>query len=347
MANWLDTHEDCDVAACHYRAYKDGILGEVSDYAYKIGSEYLLEKWILRQVITMVWVYMPRVSYLKKCGLVKNWNTDRNKTYEPLIAVPLMSGGGKFEYFNEPLYIYNQDDESGLFLALRSEKTFASVQSYYDDYKSQFVHGINRLNVSNDRKKYLFKLVEVFYWYDVLQVLAYNVNDSKKYLMELLEKLVGAINNLTGSKYVAPKNPEFKDCLVLCKYVTGRFIDGLSECGNRGADNKFDILEKPAGNIVVVAALGKAAERYLGRLATTRFRPTGLWDHGGDGKIVKRTPKKLPEFSENNIVFCFSRKPGIMAYYRNLFTESKAILFFADDTDKLLSLLKFMPKEIA
>jgi glycosyltransferase involved in cell wall biosynthesis len=349
MANWLDTHEDYDVAACNYRTYKNGILGGgMSDcYAYQISNENLLEKWILRQVIVVVWVYMPRVSYLKKCGLIENWNTDRNKTYEPLIAVPLMSGGGKFEYFNEPLYIYNQDDEGGLFLSINSEKTSASVQSFYDDYKTQLIYSINRLDVSDNRKEYLFKLVEVFYLHDVSQMLRYSVNESKKYLAELLEKSVGAINDLAGDKYIVPKNTEFNDCLVLCKYAAGRFIDGLGRCENRGTNDKFDILKKPVGNIIVVAALGKAAERYLSKLATTRFRPTEFWDHGGDGEIVKKPPKELPEFSGNDIVFCFSRKSEIMAYYRNLFTDSKAILFSADDTDILLSLLKFMPKEIA
>jgi glycosyltransferase involved in cell wall biosynthesis len=346
MANWLETHEDCDVAACNYRTYKNGILAGPWDYPYKINSENLLEKWILRQVITMVWVYMSRVSYLKKCGLIKNWNTDRNKTYEPLIAVPLMSGGGKFEYFNEPLYIYNQDDESGLFLALNSETTLVSAQTYYDDYKTQFVHSIDRLDVSDDRKKYLFKLVEVFYWYDVFRVLNNNVNESKKYLAVLLERLVGAMNDSMDSRYVVPKNPEFNDSLVFCKYAAGRFIDSLGGCGNRGENDKFDVLKKPLGNIIVVAALGKAAERYFDKLATTRFRPTELWDNDGDGEIVKKTPKELPEFSGSDIVFCFSRKPEIMAYYRDLFTDSKAILFFAHDADKLLSLLKFMPRRL-
>jgi hypothetical protein len=180
----------------------------------------------------------------------------------------------------------------------------------------------------------------------MFQVTGHNVNESGKYLAELLEMLVGAINDLTGKKYIAPKNPEFDDCMEFYKYAARRFIDDLNGCKNNGESSKFAILEKPVGNIIVVAALGKAAERYLGRLATTRFRPTELWDNDGDGEIVKKTPKELPEFSGNDIVFCFSGKTGIVEYYRNLFAGSKIITFFANDAESLLSLLKFMPKEI-
>jgi glycosyltransferase involved in cell wall biosynthesis len=340
LANWLDTHPDCDVAACNYAVNKDGVIGNASKYPYKIGGDKLLEKWILRQVITQVWIYMSRISYLKRCGLIGNWKTDRNKTYEPLIAVPLMSGGGKFEFFDEPLYIYNQDDGSGLFISGQGSREV--ITEYYDDYKIQYRHSLGKSNLPEEDKAYLNKLVDVAYRREILAQLQANSKEYKEHYFEICTNLVNAANDLTGGGYMTPKYAEFGNFQLFYKFICDKILNGQNE-----SSRVSGIVEKPVRKVIVVAALGQAAEKYLGKLSTTRFRPTELWDNDGDGVIVKETPDVMPGFSEDDTVFCFSRKPEITAYYKELFADGKADLLFADDADKLLSLLKFMPKGIA
>lgn len=338
MANWLDTHPDCDVAACNYVVYKNGSYGHLSEHPYKIGGEKLLEKWILRQVITQVWIYMSKVSYLKKCGLIDNWNADRNRTYEPLIAVPLMSGDGKFAFFNEPLYIYNQDNGSGLFTSGSGSREI--IEKYYDDYKIQYRHSIAKLGLSEERKAYLNHLVDIAYWREILSQLLVNNDEYKRHYFDLVNHFVEAVNMLLGSSYIVPKTAEYREYQMFYEFVCSKILS--IENSN---EKIYQIAETAPDKIIVVAAMGLAAEKFLGKLAITRFRPTELWDNSGNGKIVKRTPEEIPELTEKDIVFCFSRKPEILTFYKNLLLKSKASLLLAEDADKLLTLIKFMPKE--
>ena len=338
LANWLDAHENCDVTACNYVIYKSGNISQAPNYPYLIDNDKLLEKWILRMTLLPVWIYMSRISYLKKCGLIDNWKTKRNKTYEPLIAVPIMSGGGRFEFFNEPLYVYNQDDNSGLFVS--GIGNIEVITEYYNDYKLQLEYSIGKANISNEKKHYLSCLVEFVYWQAIIGQISFKANEMKEQILVLCDNLIGTINKSLNTDYFSARNANSDEWQCFYHYI----VDLVLKVG-KNSMRRFEILEKQVNKVIILAALGESACWYLPRLNKTRMQPTELWDNKGNNVIVAKTPDVLPELTSRDVVLCLSRKPDIMAHYRDLFKNSKANLFFADDVDKILTLLKFITKK--
>ena len=123
MAGWLDEHDAYEWAACSYRTYSTSddvtTIGAVAKYAFTPDTDNLMEKCILRQTITTVWIYMSRVRYVRKCKMIENWNTARNITYEPLIGIPLMNGVGRLKSGFMPL----EHGESGVALMKEIKKS--------------------------------------------------------------------------------------------------------------------------------------------------------------------------------------------------------------------------------
>jgi glycosyltransferase involved in cell wall biosynthesis len=111
MAGWLEEHDDYEWTACSYRAVNilDGkrTVNAPPQYPYPQDCDNLLTHYIFRRVITTVWIYMMRTSYMRQCGMIENFCAERSKTYEPLIMVPPAALGGKLKFFDEPLYRYN------------------------------------------------------------------------------------------------------------------------------------------------------------------------------------------------------------------------------------------------
>ena len=114
MATWLENKKEYDFTFCDYILYTG--IGEHKDYKlfhpklydYENGfPSALIEHFLLGLMPGTGWVYMVRVEYLHRCGIVQNFITDTPCSYEPGFIIPLLANGGKYKYFPLPLYKFN------------------------------------------------------------------------------------------------------------------------------------------------------------------------------------------------------------------------------------------------
>ncbi len=281
MANWLDTHEDCDWAACSYRAVdiEAGApkVHPMAEYAYRQDTCNLLEKNILRKTITTVWIYMTRVSYLKKCGLVENFCSQRRKTYEPLIMVPLAFGKGKLEFFNEPLYRYNQTA-----LDLFRFKKFEDCIKYYEDYLYLYDWSIGKLNASSEEKRRLYTIARLAYYKELVAFIP-RVPDGKEHELSVAQELSDTLDEVFEP---APRIEPAKIVKIGFQHlfaVLERNVLGEASA----VPALVEVYPVPA-RIIAYGALGAAAAKRLPILNMGLWRPTELWDKNGDGVSIKK-----------------------------------------------------------
>jgi hypothetical protein len=67
----------------------------------------MMEKYLSFKYTTAVWIYMVRMSYLRKCGVIEGYITDTRSIQEPGYALPLIIGGGNLKVIDQHLYNYN------------------------------------------------------------------------------------------------------------------------------------------------------------------------------------------------------------------------------------------------
>ncbi|MDR1914110.1 MAG: glycosyltransferase family 2 protein [Clostridiales bacterium] len=270
MAGWLDTHSDYEWAACSYKECKDNqkTVSNTIIKNYPQDTSRLLEKWLFRVVISTVWIYMARVSYIKKCGMTENWCVENRKTYEPLVAIPLMAGKGKLKYFHEDLYQYNIF-ASDLYKFYRYE----DITSFYNDFLYLYNWSIKRLTYQRTEKKRLLTLARLSYIQELF-LHCPNAPDGVKHLETLAVETSQFLNTIfEPSPYIQPKTI----LLDKGKYLfTAIMLSVLN----------IEFEEAPLGRVIGYGALGRMAKRLLPCLNATKWRPTELWDKAGEGTDI-------------------------------------------------------------
>lgn len=330
MANWLDTHGDYDLAACNYRIVTriGGIVKQsgMSEHLCKLNEESVLEKYILRQTTTTVWVYMARVSYLKKCGLIENFNTERRKTYEPLIAVPLLFGGGKLELFNEPLYRYNQDS-----IDLFRFKKYKDCLKYYEDYLYLYNWSIARLKTDDKAKQKLNNLAKLAYYHEIIVPMP-KIPDSADYIKGVANNFVNTINetfNLSEPLKELPFDDITPANLLMLYAAVVKSLIG----------NKASLQVKNHQRIIAYGVLGRAAKWLLPFLEKTPLKPTELWDKSGDGIVVKKP--KFDSLTEFDVVVVLPSQPVVVQEISALLSDSKARVIYRTELNEYTAVLMF------
>jgi len=124
MANWLDSHADCDICKCSFYLYEtveghnkqimnlDGEIEKPKEYLSNndmVANE--LDAWLLCMTTWAPWVYMVRKSYFDKCNIVKNYYIQTRGSHEPFYAIPLLAYSGKMKRFDNLLYHFNSTED--------------------------------------------------------------------------------------------------------------------------------------------------------------------------------------------------------------------------------------------
>lgn len=320
MANWLDEHDDYEWAACSFKSVNviDGkqYVNEKRQYPFSPDCENLLTHYIFRRMITTVWIYMMRTSYVRKCGMIENFCTERSKTYEPLVMVPPAAYGGKIKFFDEPLYQYNLY-ASDLFGFDSLEK----AKAYYDDYLKMYEWAIARLNIAEQDKKRYTDMAHLSYQLELFRQLPQIMRAQSCALAGQTRDLISQISG--------------NDIQI---DVT-EFYDQGYDAVFRAIENQY--LKKDNGfkRIIGFGALGKNAWQALPQLVGSRYCPTELWDENGDGYRVK-----LPDFDSltaDDLVIFFPTKKEVVSELAETLKECPATVYFKSEIDYLLAELKY------
>jgi glycosyltransferase involved in cell wall biosynthesis len=317
MAGWLDEHEDYEWAACSYRPYvfRDGKIEPqaITSTASMSNNKHLLERHILRKIITTSWVYMARVSYVKRCRLIENFCVERRKTYEPLFAVPLMLGDGKLKCFEEPLYRFNRFASD-----MYSFDTYEKVEKYYTDYSYLYNWSIERAELSQDEKNRLFALVKLgkakdcLYHLNDMDSIVQAVSDRDQYINEVADHTTALIDDMFDPK------PRFKpDVFKSKQYI--EIMDILDELILKPENDNLASLSD-GSRVIAYGALGKVAGSILPLLKGTILEPKLYWDLGAEtdsgilGNVV--TKPKFDELQKNDIILILPRSAEILQFVR-------------------------------
>ncbi len=320
MASWLDENHDYEWAACNYRSVHvtDGkpVVNNPPKHPFPQDCDNLLTHYIFRRVITTVWIYMMRTSYMRKCGMIENFCTERSKTYEPLILVPPAMFGGKLKFFDVPLYRYNLY-ASDLF----GFDSLAKAKAYYDDYLRMYEWAIVRLNIEEAEKRRYLDMANLSYQLELFKQLPQIMRSQSR---TLASQTVALINKL---------------------YDTDITI-GSTSFDNWGYDTIFRAIEhqylkkpKTFKRIIGYGALGKNAWYILPQLVGSQYCPTELWDKSGDGYRVK-----LPDFESltvDDLVLIFPTKKEVVSELNEKLKNSPATLYFKNEIDYVVAELKF------
>lgn len=320
MAGWLDEHFDYEWAACHYKSVniingKKQVNNPIR-YPFSQDCDDLLTHYIFRRVITTVWIYMMRTSYVRKCGMIDNFCTQRSKTYEPLIMVPPAAYGGKLKFFDNQLYRYNLY-ASDLFGFDSIEK----AKAYYDDYLKMYQWAIERLNISEPEKKRYHDIARLSYHLELYKQLPQIMRAQSRALTSQTIDLINQIGN----------------CDIQISVMD--FYDGNYENVFRAIENRYLKKEKTFKRIIGYGALGRNAQYLLPQLVGSRYCPTELWDKDGDGYRVK-----LPDFASltaDDLVIIFPTKQATVEYIIKALQDCPATIYVKNNIDYLLAELKY------
>lgn len=326
MAGWLDEHEDYEWTACSYRPYvvREGKVEPqaVTSAAPMSDNKQLLERHILRKIITTSWVYMARISYVKRCRLIDNFCTERRKTYEPLFAVPFMLGGGKLKCFEEPLYRFNRFASD-----MYSFDSYDKVDKYYTDYSYLYNWSIERADLNREEKDRLFALVKLGKIKDYL----YHLNDMDSGVQAVsnrepfIDEVAGNATELIDELF-SPKPQFHPDVFKSSMYMD--LMDILDELILESDKLKLPPINK-GSRVIAYGALGKLAGSILPQLAGTVLEPQLYWDMGADtdskflGNSV--TKPKFDELEKDDIIMVLPKSAEILHFVRDRSDGNKII----------------------
>ncbi len=320
MASWLDEHDDYEWAACSYKSVNviDGkrYVYEKIQYPFPQDCDDLLAHYIFRRVITTVWIYMMRTSYMHQCGMIANFCTERSKTYEPLVMVPPAAYGGKMKFFDEPLYRYNLYASD-----LYGFDSLEKAKSYYDDYLRMYEWAIARLNITESDKKRFTDMARLSYQLELFKQLPKIMLAQSHTLAGQTEDL---INQISG-----------KDIRIDATEFYDRGYDTVF----RAIENRYLKKDKVFKRIIGYGALGKNAMYILPQLVGSQYCPTELWDKSGDGYRVK-----LPDFdslTKDDLVMVFPTKKEVVSELAEILRQCAATVYFSNEVDYLLAELKY------
>ncbi|MHA7967361.1 glycosyltransferase family 2 protein [Paenibacillus sp. CAU 1782] len=314
MAGWLDEHEDYEWAACSYRPYliQNGnvIPQKVVSSANMENNDQLLVHHLLRKVITTSWIYMSRMSYVRRCRLIENFCVERKRTYEPLFAVPLMLGNGKLKCFSEDLYRYNRFASDLYFF-----DTFEKLEMFYNDYSYLYKWSIERADIPQAEKNKLLALDGYGKSKDYLSQL--NNFDPNHQAMQNREQHLDAYSIKATSLIDELFHP--KPRLEPGYFKSKQYIELMHIFDSIILENQQKEL-KPSANsrIFAYGALGVVAENLLPMLTDTRLEPDYYWDISAEpetsilGKTVTRP--NFDDLKKDDIILVLPKSPQIYQY---------------------------------
>ena len=317
MAAWLDMNDEYEWAACSYSRVEkiDGVIREnqtSSFYPFSPDADHMLVRYIFREMITTVWIYMTRISYLHKCGMIENFCDEHRRVYEPLIAVPLMAFGGKLKYFDEALYKYNiyASDLFGF-------DSYEKAEAYYEDYNYLYEWSISRLAVSESIRQSFRSITRLAYYYE---------------LFAQLPQIIKRQNICLSEKTITEFNRQYNTEICVTP----------AELSEQGYQDFFASLSQTLllpdlvrwKRIIGYGASGRAAKQYIPLLAETGYNPTELWDNNGDGYKV-RIPD-IESLTADDLILVFPRTESIISEIKTILADTPATVYYSGAIEYLI-----------
>ena len=284
LAGFLQQNPDYDWAACNFEAKNredaTSVPWDAGIFPTMPGDENFLENLIARRVIPVVWIYMVRMSYLKKCDVAGRLYTERRKgSHEPGYVIPLAGGGGKLKYFpDKKLYLFNTDASEHSMYA-----SFADARRFLGDTLFLKKQALQTLDVPPQRLAWLENLADYVFLAQLLRdadTLAVPEEERRAVNGEMADLL---------NRWLCPKVPVAGELLFeLRKYFVFTIVENRLFGGE-------PLIPHPAGKIVGCGVLGKKAQVLLAEVMKTGLAPTVLWDGGADGtQTVMGMPVEKP-----------------------------------------------------
>jgi len=324
IASFLEENPDYDLAACQFSPveYKDGTRIVLPPYEYRYTPEDGIEDYILYNAPTAVWIYIVRRPYLRKIKLIENFSTERNRSYEPLFAVPYLAYRGKLKYFSEPLYYFNLHANE-----LSSQNSIASAREYVGDKKRQFERAIQRLDVPIEYQKRLLFFVEgACYRHTIDQSLPFREKEAKEFLEVEREYTLWIRKLFTPLTHI--DDDVFESFLNINWEVATDIIVERSDY-----QQVYSKLQS-ADRIICYGALGRRAEIYypiLRVLCDTMPKTTLFWDANAMTDSALRDRQVLvPSFdslTENDFIIVIPRSTAVLDFVCENCREATVIAY--------------------
>lgn len=280
MAGWMEENSDCDFCVCEAIEYTgDGENKKFANFIQRGPAKHesnYLERYLMAYIRQTVWVYMVRKHYLQKCRILETYYTETTGSHEPGYIIPIWAYGGKFKYFSDKLYRFNNGGE-GHSRPPKLEKKL----KFSEEYCRLCSIAIDELpdEIAMPQKKRILKIIAAI----ARDITSYNyareLIDEQQRLYEIL---INSINTSFTPPPV-PKGINSEDIPNLIQAVENYIL------GIRPAS----LITRPTGRVIVWGSQGKRGVRFLPLLTDSAIEPTELWDIAGDGINVKKPDLKL------------------------------------------------------
>jgi hypothetical protein len=333
MAAWLDEHREYEVTACNYAMFRGSLEDQRPvpvTQPHRLPDEpYWLENFLLCETHTAVWLYMSRRPYADR--ILGTFCTKRKRTYEPLIAIPLASGGGKLKYFPEALYKFNLYANG--FIAMAS---YEQAKAYYKDYNDLHRWVIEKLNVEKKEKERLMlfgglgclkKLIEYARIFDADKEEILPFLSDIRYMAQKLYPVIADVSN--------------EKIILMAEYFFRAIEYAFLNDGHRVA-----AIQKPKGRVIGLGALGKAAKKRICLLRGSVLQPSVLWDAVAsedsvvDGIAV--TPPAYNTLTADDVVLVFPLKESVIEELKDrLEGRTAANIMWNPDIEEAVSVICF------
>jgi glycosyltransferase involved in cell wall biosynthesis len=323
MAGWLEDNPEYDLAACTYVMYKGTAENQhfcgIGKRENKPDEPGFLENFLLTKTLTPAWIYMSRRERANR--IIEHFYTERIRTYEPCIVIPLAFGKAKVKFFNEALYKFNLYANG--FVGFEN---FEQVNNFYNDYAYQHEWVISRLDIGEKEKEKLIAFGKLGCLrqknHHTIQI---NDNKNKTVLAKLYLEFINEYFRPLNDSVVINNETVLKDTWSFHRAVENNVL------GVRPKTN-------PGGRIIAWGAMGKRAGKLLPVFVGTLLEPDELWDAAGDGIKIKKPD--TGSLSANDMVIVFPVSEPAEQIYAEL-VQTGCSIMMRDDIDVFIRSLSF------
>jgi glycosyltransferase involved in cell wall biosynthesis len=329
LAGWLDKHKEdqwvvCDGDKQRWISNEAEITDEISDVS---SFRNLVEKYLLMRNYGTVWLLMIRADYLRQAGIIDCMElVERSPTHEPQVWLPVLLGRGKGTYIPKALYKLNMVPESLSLFNIGGVVREESLLTYAKLYRESIIRVLGKLGI-NDKKLYLLA--------DIREVLELFNKGSADLYEKGLERLFEILmrDGLVEEAVSSEKFIDYGGVSTLLEWLWTGLVatDFIGRMRN---------IKKNANRVIGYGALGKRASRLLPLLDGTEWKPTELWDKGGDGLTVKRPD--IRSLGEGDIVLVFPKNQAVIEEVETEFNKTGANILYDREISELINVLPIM-----
>lgn len=312
MADWLDQHGEDDYTACGYQTYtlRDGNKN-FSPYFSQPLSERKndrmnLRYYLLSNICMSVWVYLVRVSYLRKCMIARNYSITTRGSHEPGYIIPLLAGGGKAKFIDQPLYHFNILEESH-----SKTKQYRKFVDHWNEYERLVNLALEPLPTAEKKQ-----LQRCFLLTKYRRQIAEYSGDSAELFDGIVSEATRFLNDLDFT------NVFFDEDTVRT---------GHKEIFNQARTQQLR-------RVVGYGAKWNGSEALISRILGTRCEPTEFWDEStsDDETSIFGFPIFKPDYGclkNTDVVVVFGKKAEVFEEIQTNLIQCKGPVkvLFADE----------------